>query len=278
MRCDRVFLVLVLGFLGSFAYAQDPSVDEPADPSSYRHGSLRLGAFWISRFDSSLIARSDDFPLGIYLDMSRELGLSDSVTVPRVNFSYRFSRRHQVNMAYFRIHRVGEATLDRTIVIGDTEIPEGSTVNGDSDSKIFKVAYTWIFYDNDKVALGATFGVNVVDFDLGLAVEFLDTGEYLVSEHASQTTPLPVLGLRLNYQATEKLTLLVNVDTLLVEAGRYGGTYHDSYVLLEWRLSKVFSIGGGLNFLALDLDYEQDVIAEFRHSYRGVAGFLGVHF
>ena len=100
-----IMLVMVLGLFSPYAFAHDPSEDEHRDPRSYREGSLRLGAFWIGQFDSSIVARADNFPLGIYIDLSRELGLSNSVTVPRANFSYRFSRRHQLNLEYFRIRR-----------------------------------------------------------------------------------------------------------------------------------------------------------------------------
>ena len=273
-----IMLVLVLGLFSPCAFAHDPSEDEPRDPRSYREGSLRLGAFWIGQFDSSIVARADNFPLGIYIDLSRELGLSDSVTVPRANFSYRFSRRHQLNLEYFRIRRTKQHEFGRVIEIGDIEFPIGVRINIESVSRIYKASYTWIFYDRDKVRLGATFGLNVIDFELGLTVDAINIGDDIVSERTAQTAPLPVFGLRLNYRATEKLNLLIAADTLLVEIGSYGGTYLDSYALVEWRFSKRFSAGGGLNFLNLELDYDQDLIAELRHSYRGVTAFFGIHF
>ena len=61
-------------------------------------------------------------------------------------------------------------------------------------------------------------------------------------------------------------------------SGKYGGTFKDNYVLLDWRLSKHFSIGGGVNSLDLELELEEDIIASARHRYRGVIAFVGVHF
>jgi hypothetical protein len=78
--------------------------------------------------------------------------------------------------------------------------------------------------------------------------------------------------------ARRGLTLIAAADVLIVEIGSYEGTYHDSYAMVDWRFSKRFSIGGGLNFLNLNLSYDRDLVGELRHSYRGVAGFIGIHF
>jgi hypothetical protein len=273
-----IMLVLVLGFFSPSAIAHDPSEDEPTEQRSYREGTLWLGAFWIGRFDTSLTARADDFPLGIVVDLSRELGLGDSVTVPRGIFSYRFSRRHQLNLEYFRVRRTSRTEIGRTIEIGDNEFPIGGSVSVESKSRVYKASYTWVFYDRHKVRLGATFGLNVIDFDVGLTADTINMGDDVVSERTARTTPLPVLGLRLHYRATRKLGLVVAADVLILETGSYEGTFHDSYAMVDWRFSKRFSIGGGLNFLSLDLRYDRDLIAELRHSYRGVAGFIGIHF
>ena len=129
-----------------------------------RSDSFCLGAFWVSRFDTSIVARADSFPLGLYIDLSRELGLSRSVIVPRAHFNYRFSRRHQLNLEYFQIRRTKSHELGGTIEIGDVEFPLGVRVDVESVSRLYKASYTWLFYDRDKVTLGATFGLNVVDF------------------------------------------------------------------------------------------------------------------
>ena len=99
-----------------------------------------------------------------------------------------------------------------------------------------------------------------------------------MKERATQTAPLPIFGLRLRYQATDKVGLIIAADTLLLEIGSYAGTFLDSYGLIEWRFAKLFSFGGGLNFLNLELDYDDDIIAELRNSYNGVTAFFGVHF
>jgi hypothetical protein len=202
-------------------------------------------------------ARSESFPVGLFIDLSRDFALSDSITVPRGMFGYRFSRRHQVNVGFFQISRHNEVVLERTIEIGESVFPIGAQVDFSYDTRVYKAAYTWLFYDSDKVVLGASFGLNIVDFGArltgGVGVEPI--GETEIRETTGTTAPLPVLGLRVAFRA-----------------------YQDNYALLDWRLSKIFSIGGGVNSLDFELEIEEDVLARVRHRYRGVIGFVGFHF
>ena len=232
------------------------------------------------QIDTTMVARSESFPVGIFIDLSRDFALSDSITVPRAFFGYRFSRRHQVNFNFFQVSRDNQVVLERTIEIGESVFPIGARVDFSSDTRVYKAAYTWLFYDSDKVVLGASFGLNIVDFGarFNAAVGAGPIGEGEIRETTGTTAPLPVLGLRLVFRANRKFSIVASADFLAVEYGKYGGTFQDNYALFDWRLSKIFSIGGGLNSLDFELEIEEDVLARVRHRYRGVIGFVGFHF
>lgn len=254
--------------------------DEPEEPPDYRYGSVRLGPFWVGQIDHSVVARSESFPIGVFIDLSEDFGLGDSVTVPRGTFTYRFSRRHQVNAGAYRIKRSHQLVLDRTIEIGGNEFPIGAQVDTVADAWFYKVSYSWLFFTSNKVVLGASFGLNVIDFNIGLTGQ-LNVGTpniREVTEAGGATAPVPVLGLRIAFRATEKLSLVAAGDFLALEIGEWGGTFLDNYVMLDWRFSKHFSIGGGFTFLNLDVSFTDDVLASYRQNYRGAIGFVGVHF
>ena len=269
-------LALTLGLFCPYAFGED----EPEEERDYRYGSLRLGVFWVGQIDHSVVARSPDFPVGIFIDLSEDLGLGDSVTVPRGMFTYRFSRRHQVNASFYKIKRSHQIVLDRTIEIGENEYPIGAQVDTFANATFYKASYTWLFYDKDKVAIGASVGLNVIDFNVGLKgmLDLGGAGGDEVVESGGTTAPVPVLGLRIGYRATRKLSLVAAVDFLSLEIGEWGGTFRESYVLLDWRFSKHFSIGGGINALNLDVSFDDDVLASYRQNYRGAIAFFGVHF
>ena len=104
--------------------------------------------------------------------------------------------------------------------------PIGARVDFSYDTRVYKAAYTWLFYDTDKVTLGASFGLNVVDFGArltgGIGVEPI--GETEIRETTGVTAPLPVLGLRISYRPTRTLNLVAAADILVVEYGKYSGT------------------------------------------------------
>ena len=269
-------LVLTLGLCCPSAFAED----ESEEAKDYRYGSFRLGAFWVGQIDTTMVVRSESFPVGLFIDLSEDFELGDSITVPRGMFAYRFSRRHQVNAGFFQVSRDNQVVLERTIEIGDSVFPIGAQVDFSYDTRVYKAAYTWLFYDSDKVTLGASFGLNVIDFGArltgGVGVEPI--GETEIRERTGVTAPLPVLGLRLAFRATRKLNVVAAADFLVVEYGKYAGTFKDNYALVDWRLSKIFSIGGGINSLDLELELEEDILARMRHRYRGVIAFVGFHF
>ncbi len=278
MKLERAFVLLVLGLacIAPSSYAED----EAGEERDYRYGSVRLGVFWVGQISHSVVARSPDLPVGVFIDLSEDFGLGDSVTVPRGMFTYRFSRRHQVNASFYKIKRSHQVVLDRTIEIGENEFPIGAQVDTFADSTFYKASYTWLFYDTDKIALGASFGLNVIDFNVGLKGTFnvAPLGEDEVVESGGTTAPVPVLGLRIAFRATPKLSLVAAVDFLSLEIGEWGGTFRESYALLDWRFSKHFSIGGGINSLNLEVSFDENVLATYRQNSRGAIAFFGVHF
>lgn len=269
-------VVLAIASVAPCAFAEDDGEEE----RDYRYGSVRLGVFWVGQINHSVVARSENFPIGIFIDLSEDFGLGESVTVPRGMFGYRFSKHHQINANIYRIKRSNQLVLDRTIEIGDHEFPIGAQIDTYANAWFYKVAYSWLFYNSEKVVLGVSFGLSVIDFDVGLKGR-LNTGggvEGEVVEAGGATAPVPVLGLRIAFRATRKLSLVAAGDFLALEIGEWGGTFLDNYILLDWRLSKHFSIGGGLNFLNLDVSFSDDVLASYRQNYRGAIAFLGLHF
>jgi hypothetical protein len=245
----------------------------------YRSGVVRVAAFVVPTIDTTIVARSENVPLGIYIDLSKDLGLADSATVPRVAFSYRFSRRHQLDFDWFPLDRSTTHELGRTIEFLGREFEIGARIDVDAEIAVYKLLYTWLFHDQGKITLGGSVGLNVLDFDLGLRVDPLNAPEVPVEEKAGLTAPLPVIGFRLVYRATRKWALIFTADLLAVDILDYSGTLQDVYLVTEYRLSKVVGIGGGLNSLGFDLKVDDDdALAELRHNYRGILAFLAFHF
>jgi hypothetical protein len=73
--------------------------------------------------------------------------------------------------------------------------------------------------------------------------------------------------------------VLFTADVLMVKYGDYSGTFQDVYFLAEYRLSKRFGLGGGLNVLGLDLTVDgDDRLGRFQNTLTGVMIFGTVYF
>ena len=79
----------------------------------HRGGALRLGAFWVFQIDTAIGVKSQQFPLGLHVDVTKDLGVTDSATVPRLMFTYRFNRRSQMELCISR-----EAHMEPAVVAG----------------------------------------------------------------------------------------------------------------------------------------------------------------
>jgi len=163
-------------------------------------------------------------------------------------------------------------------VLGVLDEP-GVGVEAFTDISIYKAVYTWLFHDDSKVTLGLSAGLNVLDFDFGIDAGADRIGDDGFSERAGITAPLPVLGGRLVYRISPKFRVLFTADVLMVKYGDYSGTFQDVYFLAEYRLSKRFGLGGGLNVLGFDLTIDgDDRLGRFQNTLTGVMFFGTVYF
>jgi hypothetical protein len=251
--------------------------EEKARPN--RGGALRLGAFSVFQIDTAIGVKSQSFPLGLHIDISKDLGVTDSATVPRLMFTYRFGKRSQVDFDWFSIKREGGKRLERTINFPRREFEIGIGVEAFTDISIYKAVYTWLFHDDPKVRLGLSVGVHVIDFEVGVDAGPDRIGDADFSERAGITAPLPVIGGRLVYQVNPKLGVLFTADVLMVKYDKYSGTFQDVYAVAEYRLSKRFGLGAGLNVLGLDLDVDGDArFAKLDHTLTGIIFYGAIYF
>jgi hypothetical protein len=274
-----VTLIAMIVCLGAGMLGAEDQSEEKKKAHPNRGGALRLGAFWVFQIDTAIGVKSQSFPLGLHIDISKDLGVTDSATVPRLMFSYRFGRRSQIDFDWFSIQREGGKRLERTINFPRREFEIGIGVEAFTDIAIYKTVYTWLFHNDPKVRLGLSLGVHVVDFEVGVDAGPDRIGGENFSERAGITAPLPVIGGRLVYQVNPKLGVLFTADVLMVKYDEYSGTFQDVYAVAEFRLSKRFGIGAGLNVLGLDLEIDgHDRFGKLDHTLTGVMVYGAVYF
>jgi len=239
------------------------SVSVAADTGSER-GSISIGAFVTDRNTEGRLD-SETLGLGTVIDGEDDLGLDSSDTVVRLDTYYRFNPRHRIDFSVFDLSRDATATIDRSIQFGDEIFDINSTISTDNDMTIYKLAYTYSLLQRDKGYLGAIGGLYVLSTDMDLAD--IDTGQF---EGDGLTAPLPVIGLRGEYQLAPRLSIRSSGELFAIEFDNVDGTLFDFYVGLDYQFSDKFSAGLGYNNVSLDVDADgSDFKGSLDWSYDG---------
>jgi hypothetical protein len=228
----------------------------------------------------------DDLPIAVPIDIEKDLGFGDKLVAFRANFGYRFSKRHGIAIGYYRLQFDGSRRLPRTIKLGDSDFELGLRIDSKYDETIFKVAYNFIFHDEGRVALSVSPGLHIssVDFAIGATLELnQDIGISLpplgLSEDASVTAPLPMLGGRMEFRMTPKWSMIMATDVFFLTSDGQQGAVTDSSILFEYQGDSAFGFGGGINRFSVDLDIVKDGIRwDWQTAYSGAFLYMKYHF
>jgi len=248
-----------------------PTTDEP---ESYRGGLAYVGAFFVTEWNTSVNIFAGDAPLGARVDLNEDLGLRNSMTVPRVSLAYRFNKRHMINFGWYDVTRSASATLSRTIEIGGREFEIGTEIETEFKNEVYKLQYTWLFHSDDKISLGLAAGFYVADLGIDIRTEILT--DDLAAKH-DLTAPLPTLGGRLTYKLTPRLLFLTTADWFFIDYGGVRGMMSDLQAFVSHRTWEHVGFIGGVNIQTMHAEYDDgDFLWELDS---GMVGFMaGVSF
>ena len=224
-----------------------------ASAQSDREFSLSLGVFITDRASDTQIGVSGDSTSGTSVDLEKDLGLDTSDTVFRIDGYYRFNDKHRIDFSAFDLSRTSNKVIDTEIDWNGNIYPVNTTVNGKFDLNIYKLAYTWSFMRRDKGYLGLTGGLYVAD--IGTRLSATGIGD---RDGGSITAPLPVVGLRGEYQMSDKWTFRASAEFFGLEYEQFDGSLTDLYAGIDYQLFDHAAIGLGVNSVTIDVGIEDN--------------------
>ena len=145
--CICLFALMII------LYSLSVNADEKeSNGKPWERFSFNLGGF-ITAINSDVSLGVEG--LGISVNVEEALDLDSSVSVFRVDGLWRFSRnlRHRLDLGWFDISRDSSTTLLQDITIGDTTFPLGTEVTTSFDLQVFKEAYSYSFFQDDRIDL-----------------------------------------------------------------------------------------------------------------------------
>jgi hypothetical protein len=237
-------------------------------------GSILLGMFITDRATSARLD-SNNGDAGSDIDLEDDLGLEDSTTVGRFGGYYWFNPRHRIDFSIFDLSRDATRTNQRTIDFGDQTFDINTVINTSNDLTITKVDYTFAPLSRPRGFLGVIGGLYVSSTKLSLSAPNVGSAE---SEDV--TAPLPVLGVRGEYQATERIALRGAIQWFGIDTGDVGGRLVDTYIGADYTFGERFAVGLALNDVSLSVEATDDTgwNGELDWGYDGVLLYFKTDF
>ena len=279
----RLIPVLVLmAFLTALCppvFAEENTTKPKTENLPWDKYTINLGSF-LSSSDSNV--RLSAQGVGVGIDVEEALGLDTTTTVFRADGMWRFTdnRRHRADLSWFAIRRTGETTLGQDIVVDGVTYPTGTAVDSAFDLDVFKAAYSYSFFQDDRMDIGAGLGLYIMPVSFELNAAGLLNGE----ASASVTAPLPVFGLRADFALTPKWFIKSSVDLFYLEYEQFKGTIFDTRAAVEWKAFKHVGFGLGIESFNLGIeaegdDYpEIDLVGQINYKYFGALLYATFYF
>jgi hypothetical protein len=189
---------------------------------------------------------------GVTIDLEKALGLDTQSTVFRLGGLYRFgeTRRHRVDLDYLYFNRNSTVTAGDNLVVNGNPISAGTVVETTFNFQIYRAAYSYSFFQDDRMDLAASIGLFVmpIKFELSASGRGSKQGDF------NFTAPLPVLGLRGDFAITPRWMLRTNLDFFYLEYQSFKGALVDTRIAVEYNPWEHFGFGLGWDNFRVKLE------------------------
>ena len=218
-----------------------------AQSTDFKKFGVSLGVFVIDRNSKTRLDGGNPGS-GTPVDLENDFGLDQSDSVFRMDGYYRFNEKHRLDFSVFNFSRAASKQIEKDIVWDGQLYPIDAVVSSDFELSIYKVAYTWSFMRRDKGYLGLTAGLYVTD--IGTAIAAGSIGQ---SSANDVTAPLPVLGLRGQYDFSKNWSFHGSAEIFALEYGDFTGSLYDVYLGVDYQLFKHMAVGVGFNSVQINI-------------------------
>ena len=276
-RCRVLWLIsIVCVFAGRPALADES--DKESSP--WERYSANLGIFLAT---TNSTARIGSTSAGVEFDLEDTLGLGTGNNAFRLGVAWRFTenRRHRIDFSWFRLKKDGSRVLSRDLETDDITIPAGSGVSSEVKLDLFRAAYSYSFFQDDRFDLAVIGGLYVAP----MSITINGTSGFTGTVDQDFTAPLPVLGLRADFALTPKWFLRTSFDVFYISIDDYEGLLSDVQIAAEYKAWKHVGFGLGFDTMHLNVDAESDTsvpgvdaAGSFSFDYAGIYAYTKIYF
>ncbi len=245
-------LVLPLSPVGA---AEEPTQQQATQEPLSDKLMIRGGWAYVFGVTANVSKGGPLLGVGTNVDLTNTLGVDSSTDAFRLDGLYRFNDRHAIGLSWYRVGLSGEKSLNQQIDINDQRIAAGASTTTSLNFNIYRLLYNYSFYRNEKVELGVSPGLYMMQTKFNFAAQGSINGNPGASAVVNEqlTLPLPSIGFIANYNITPKLQFQSRYDFFYLTVGDYNGNMFEFYAGLEYRLLKHFAMGAAFDRLTAGL-------------------------
>ena len=196
------------------------------------------------------------------VDFSHDFGTDATQTRVRLGFLWRITPTQGVRFNYFNNDVSKTRQLTQDIEWGDNTYQAGFLATAEYKFNIYEASYEWAFIKDRDYDLSLTAGVHVDDFSLKISGTATITppggGPPSTASAETQsnavTAPLPVIGLRGDWAATDKLYFDLSGQVFKFSYQGIDGNWSDIWVGMTWMFNEHFGIGVAYDRFAVHVD------------------------
>jgi len=223
--------------------------------------TLMLGAF-LPAFRSSMKVDNDRTP-GDRFSLNDDLGVDDNASGGWFGAEWRFAPRHRIGFTYSRFTLRGERDLDRTLHIGDEAFPVGAHLSSQMRLELVPITYSYSLLKRERDELAFTAGLH------WSRLSFRVEGSASIASRdgsrdatASANLPLPLLGLRYDYNFSERWSAGATVAVFALKYGEESTNLEGGLISArlhgEYRFSRHVGVGAALDSFKVRVDADQE--------------------
>ncbi|HVP33330.1 MAG TPA: hypothetical protein VMT09_06730 [Steroidobacteraceae bacterium] len=199
---------------------------------------------------------------GQNVDFDHDFGTDATETRVRVGFLWRITPTQAVRFNYFDNNVSSTRQLTRNIEWGDNTYQAGFLATAQYKFNIYEASYEWAFIKDRNYDVSLTAGVHVEDFTLKIAGTATVTppgggppsSASAESQSNSVTAPLPVIGLRGGWAATDHLFFDLSGQLFKFSYEGIDGNWSDIWVGMTWMFNEHFGVGVAYDRFAIHVD------------------------
>ena len=217
---------------------------------------VRIGAFRPA-IDTQASADANNGVAGTRIDFERDLGLSDTETLPLVDVAWRFAPRHRLELNYLQLSRNSTTNITREITWRGQTYPIDTQVSGEFDSRLTALSYLYSFYRTPDTELSVGLGLHAVRLTAGVSAQGT-SASVSAGGSSSATAPLPVVGLRGATKITGNVGAELRYQWFGIKVGDYDGDLNVVNAAINWFPWKHVGFEAGYSYTRYNLKVSRD--------------------